>query len=95
MTLVDRYFCQTPVPSPDFSLGLEVDFVLPLSQEEQQEEPNQNIPEGNILEVLKKDKKFLDRNFLNAQKILLDSKLILIPKFLWTKILVGPTKISN
>ena len=51
------FYCQTPVPSPDFSLGLGVDFVLPLSQqqEEQQqeeEEPHQNIPEGNILEVL-------------------------------------------
>ena len=52
-------FCQTPVPSPDFSLGLGVDFVLPLSQEEQEEEeeqeeqePHQNILEGNILEVL-------------------------------------------
>ena len=51
-------FCQTPVPSPDFSLGLGVDFVLLLSQEqeqqeqEEQEEPHQNIPEVNILEVL-------------------------------------------
>ena len=52
-------YCQTPVPSPDFSLGLGVDFVLPLSQEEQeqeqqeqQEEPHQNQPEGNIQEVL-------------------------------------------
>ena len=54
-------YCQTPVQSPDFSLGLGVDFVLPLSQEQeqeqqeqeqQQEEPHQNIPEGNILEVL-------------------------------------------
>ena len=49
-------FCQTPVPSPDFSLGLGFDFVLPLSQEEQEEqeqqEQHQNIPEGNILEVL-------------------------------------------
>ena len=41
--------CQTPVQSPDFSLGLGVDFVLPLSQEEQQQEqqeqqePHQNI----------------------------------------------------
>ena len=44
------FFCQTPVPSPDFSLGLGVDFVLPLSQEEEQEqqEPHQNMPEGNI-----------------------------------------------
>jgi len=37
-------------------LGLGVDFVLPLSQQEQeqeeQEEPHQNIPEGSILEVL-------------------------------------------
>ena len=52
-------YCQTPVPSPDFSLGLGVDFVLPLSQqqqeqqqEEQQEEPHQNIPKVNILEAL-------------------------------------------
>ena len=49
-----KKFCQTPVQV----LGLGVDFVLPLSQEEQQEEqqqeqePHQNIPEGNILEVL-------------------------------------------
>ena len=49
-------YCQTPVQV----LGLGVDFVLPLSQEQQeqqeqeqqQEEPHQNIPEGNILEVL-------------------------------------------
>ena len=50
-------YCQTPVQSPDFSLGLGVDFVLPLSQQEEQQqeeeqEPHQNIPEGNILEVL-------------------------------------------
>ena len=51
-------FCQTPVPSPDFSLGLGVDFVLPLSQEQEQQEeqeeqePHQNIPEGKILEFL-------------------------------------------
>ena len=46
-------FCQTPVPNPDFSLGLGVNFVLPLSQkEEQQQESHQNIPEGNILEFL-------------------------------------------
>ena len=49
-------YCQTPVQSPDFSLGLGVDFVLPLSQQEEQQqeeeqEPHQNIPEGNILEV--------------------------------------------
>ena len=31
-------------------LGLGVDFVLPLSQQQQQQ-PHQNIPEGNILEV--------------------------------------------
>ena len=48
-------YCQTPVPSPDFSLGLGVDFVLPLSQaqqEQQEQQPHQNIPEGNIIEVL-------------------------------------------
>ena len=33
------WFCQTPVQSPDFSLGLGVDFVFPLSQEEQQPPP--------------------------------------------------------
>ena len=42
-------YCQTQVQSPDFSLGLGVDFVLPLSQQEQQEQqqelqqPHQNI----------------------------------------------------
>ena len=50
--LSELRYCQTPVQV----LGLGVDFVLPLSQEEQQEEqqeqqeqPHQNIPEGNIL----------------------------------------------
>ena len=33
-------------------LGIGVDFVLPLSQQQQKEQPHQNIPEGNILEVL-------------------------------------------
>ena len=46
------HFCQTPVQV----LGLGVDFVLPLSKQEEQQqeeqEPHQNIPEGNILEVL-------------------------------------------
>ena len=32
-------------------LGVGVDFVLPLSQQDQ-EQPHQNKPEGNILEVL-------------------------------------------
>ena len=34
------------------ALGLGVDFVFPLSQEQQQQEPHQNIPEGSLLEVL-------------------------------------------
>ena len=33
-----KTYCQTPVSSPDFSLGLGVDFVLPLSQQEQEQE---------------------------------------------------------
>ena len=39
-------YCQTPVQV----LGLGVDFVLPLSQqqEQQEQEPHQNIPEGNV-----------------------------------------------
>ena len=37
-------YCQTPVPSPDFSLGLGVDFVLPLSQQEQQEQQEEEQP---------------------------------------------------
>ena len=51
-------YCQTPVQSPDFSLGLGVDFVLPLSQQQEQEqeqeqqEPHQNIPEGKVQNVL-------------------------------------------
>ena len=51
-TLID--YCQTPVQSPSFSFRLGVDFVFPLSQEQQQqeEEPHQNIAEGSILEVL-------------------------------------------
>ena len=49
---LEIFCCQTEVPSPDFSLGLGVDFVLPLSQQEEQQEPHQNIPEGNILEAL-------------------------------------------
>ena len=50
--LVDKY-CQTPVQSLKSRLG--VDFVFPLSQEEQkeeQEQPHQNIAEESILEVL-------------------------------------------
>ena len=50
-------YCQTPVQSPDFSLGLGVDFVLPLSQQEEQEEPHQNLPEGNTREALDLSKK--------------------------------------
>ena len=48
------WICQIPVQSPSFSLRLGVDFISPLSQQEQQqqEEPHQNIPEENILEVL-------------------------------------------
>ena len=43
-------YCQAPVQV----LGLGVDFVLPLSQEqEQQEEPHQNLPEGNIQDLAK------------------------------------------
>ena len=42
-----KYYCETPVQV----LGLGVDFILPLSQQEQQEEPHQNIPEGSVLEV--------------------------------------------
>ena len=67
---------QTPVPSPDFSLGLGVDFVLPLSQQEQQEqeqqqeEPHQNIPEGNILEVLNLAKSLTKPNQTHATPIL-------------------------
>ena len=46
-------FCQTPVQSLKSRLG--VDFVFPLSQQEQQqqeEQPHQNIAEESILEVL-------------------------------------------
>ena len=72
-------YCQTPVPSPDFSLGLGVDFVLPLSQEQeqeqqeqeqQQEEPHQNIPEGNILEVLNLAKSLTKPNQTHATPLL-------------------------
>jgi len=58
------YSCQTPVPSPDFSLGLGVDFVLPLSQQEQQQ-PHQNIPEGNIVEDLNLAKRLTKPNSCN------------------------------
>ena len=41
-------YCQTPVQV----FGLGVDFVLPVSQQEQQQqEPHQNLPEGSVLEV--------------------------------------------
>ena len=69
-------FCQTPVPSLDFSLGLGVDFVLPLSQQEEQEdqdeqqEPHQNIPEGNILEVLNLAKSLTKPNQTHATPLL-------------------------
>ena len=45
-------YCQTPVQSLESRLG--VDFVFPLSQQEQQQEeqPHQNIVEESILEVL-------------------------------------------
>ena len=39
-------YCQTPVQV----LGLGVDFVLPLSREQEQE-PHQNLTEGKVLEV--------------------------------------------
>ena len=50
-------FCQTPVQSPSFSFRLGVDFVSPLSQEQQQEQkqqeqPHTNIAEESFLEVL-------------------------------------------
>ena len=60
-------YCQTPVPSPDFSLGQGVDFVLPLSQ---QEEAHQNIPEGNILEVLNLAKSLTNPNQTHATPLL-------------------------
>ena len=65
-------YCQTPVQSPDFSLGLGVDFVLPLSQEQEQEqeEPHQNIPEGNILEVLNLAKSLTKPNQTHATPLL-------------------------
>ena len=69
-------YCQTPVPSPDFSLGLGVDFVLPLSQEQEQQEeqeeqePHQNIPEGNILEVLNLAKSLTKPNQTHATPLL-------------------------
>ena len=70
-TLKLLHFCQTPVPSPDFSLGLGVDFVLPLSQQEEQEqEPHQNIPEGNILEVLNLAKSLTKPNQTHATPLL-------------------------
>ena len=40
-------FCQTPVQVIERG----IDFVLPLSQEQQQEEPHQNIPEGNVQKI--------------------------------------------
>ena len=57
-------------------LGLGVDFVLPLSQQEQQEqeqqeeEPHQNIPEGNILEVLNLAKSLTKPNQTHATPLL-------------------------
>ena len=68
-------YCQTPVQSPDFSLGLGVDFVLPLSQQEEQQqeeeqEPHQNIPEGNILEVLNLAKSLTKPNQTHATPLL-------------------------
>ena len=72
-------FCQTPVPSPDFSLGLGVDFVLPLSQEEQEEEPHQNIPEGNILEVLNLAKNLTKPNQTHATPLLTLTLLTPLP----------------
>ena len=76
-----RIYCQTPVPSTYFSLGLGVDFVLPLSQEQQEEqeqqEPHQNIPEGNILEVLNLAKSLTKPNQTHATPIL---TLTLLPR---------------
>ena len=60
---------RTPVLSPNFSLGLGVDFVLPLSQE-QQEEPHQNLPEGSILEVLDLAKSLTKPNQTHATPLL-------------------------
>ena len=33
-------------------MGLGVDFVFPLSQQEQKKNPHQNLSEGGVLEVL-------------------------------------------
>ena len=68
----EKQFCQTPVPSPDFSLVLGVEFVLPLSQEEeqQQQQPHQNIPEGNILEALNLAKSLTKPNQSHATPLL-------------------------
>ena len=40
-------YCQTPAKAK----RLGVDFVFPLSQEEQQQLPHQNLNEGEVLEV--------------------------------------------
>ena len=49
LSIMSAYFCQTPVPSPDFSLGLGVDFVLPLSQQEEQEPCGSRTVENSLL----------------------------------------------
>ena len=77
-------YCQTPVQSPDFSLGLGVDFVLPLSQQEEQQqeeeqEPHQNIPEGNILEVLNLTRSLTKPNQTHATPLLMLTLLPLPP----------------
>ena len=53
------------------SLRLGVDFVLPLSQqEEEQEQPRQNIPERNILEVLSSSLSLAKPNQTHATTLL-------------------------
>ena len=87
-------FCQTPIPSPDFSLGLEVVFVLPLSQEQEQEkeqeQPHQNIPEGNILEFLNSAKSLTKPNQTHTTPLqTLTLPLVLVQNNF------APTKILN
>ena len=51
-------YCQTPVQSPDFSLGLGVDFVITLSQEEEQEEQEKEPPPKSIRRGFTRSLKF-------------------------------------
>ena len=54
-------------PKSRLQLGLGVDFVLPLSQEQQeQQEPHQNILEGNILNNLNLAKSLTKPNQTHA-----------------------------